>query len=168
MKRKNVLLYGIISCLVITLLFTGLYVYTTHSVQSMDLKNVETIKDENIVFMIDSINDEKKIYSIYGVARNENLKYTYSNWVNGEGENVYKNFSIVLVDEKENVLYKLKTYVRVYGSSNEEIHKYSSNGDGFVAYAPLKFVNKKYRIAVVFENRENHMYIFYPKEEVTL
>lgn len=167
MKRK-ILLLGIAICMIFTFCFMGLYVYSTRKVSSIDLKNVEIIDDDNVIFMIDSINKEKKTYSIYAVARNENIKYKYSNWVNGDGENLYKDYSVVLVDKKENEIYKFKTYVKSYASENEKINEYSSSGDGLIAYVPLKYGGKDYKIAVLFEDRNHKMYLYYPEDEVAL
>lgn len=166
--KKKIMLFGTVLCMIFTMVFMGLYIYSTHKVSSIDLNNVQVVNGDNIVFMIDNVNKEKKIYSIYGVARNENIKYKYSNWVNGDGENLYKNYSIVLVNKKDKNIYKLKTYIKSYVSSNSTINEYSSIGEGLVAYVPFKYAGNNYKIAILFEDREQNMYLYYPEDEVVL
>ena len=79
---------------------------------------------------------------VYGAAKNSCIKYSFNNWVNGPGEDLYKNYSLVLVDENKDVIYKFKTYNKSFAASNEKVNALSSNGDGFVAYVPKKYSDK--------------------------
>lgn len=108
------------------------------------------------------------MYEIYGVAKNENLKYKYNNWVTGPGENFYKDYSLVLVDSNRDTAYKFKTYIKAYSSSNGDVNKLSSEGNGFVSYIPKKYKKQNLKIAVLFKDRKNQMYLVYPEKEIQL
>ena len=88
--------------------------------------------------------------------------------MNGDGENLYKDYSIVLVNQKDKVIYKLKTYFKSYVSSNSVINEYSSIGEGVIAYAPFKYAGNNNKIAILFEDREHNLYLYYTKDEVVL
>lgn len=161
------LLYkGTILCLVITFCFMTLYIGTTRKVSKLSLSEVEVIKSQKTQAYIDNITQDNGAYIVYGAAKNSRIKYSFNNWVNGPGENLYKNYSLVLIDENNNVIYKFKTYNKSFVSSNEKVNALTSNGDGFVAYVPKKYADNDFRTGVLFTDRENHHYLVYLNKEI--
>lgn len=161
------LLYkGTVLCLVITFCFMALYMVTTRKVSKLSLSEVEIIKSKKTQAYIDNITQDNGVYIVYGAAKNSYIKYSFNNWVNGPGENLYKKYSLVLIDEDNNTVYKCKTYNKSFVASNEKVNALSSNGDGFVAYIPNKYSNKDFRLGVLFTDRENHNYLVYLNQEI--
>lgn len=161
------LLYkGTILCLVITFCFLILYIGTTRKVSKLSLSEVKVINSQKAQAYVDNITQDNHVYIVYGAAKNSCIKYSFNNWVNGPGEDSYKNYSLVLVDENKDVIYKFKTYNKSFAASNEKVNALSSNGDGFVAYVPKKYSDKDFRFGVLFTNRENNNYLVYLDQEV--
>ena len=161
------LLYkGTVVCLVITFCFMTLYIGATRKASKLSLSEVEVIKSKKAQAYIDNITRDNGVYIVYGAAKNDRIKYSFNNWVNGPGENLYKNYSLVLIDENNNVIYKFKTYNKSFVASNEKVNALSSNGDGFVAYVPKKYAANDFRLCVLFTDRENHHYLVYLNKEI--
>lgn len=161
------LLYkGTVVCLVITFCFMTLYIGTTRKVSKLSLSEVEVIKSKKTQAYIDNITQDNGVYIVYGAAKNSRIKYSFNNCVNGAGENLYKNYSLVLIDENNNVIYKFKTYNKSFVSSYEKVNALSSSGDGFVAYVPKKYAANDFRLGVLFTDRDNHHYLVYLNKEI--
>ena len=161
------LLYkGTVVCLVITFCFMALYMVTTRKVSKLSLSAVEIIKSKKTQAYIDNITQDNGVYVVYGAAKNSYIKYSFNNWVNGPGENLYKNYSLVMIDKNIDTIYKFKTYNKSFVATNEKVNALSSSGDGFVAYVPKKYAANDFRLGVLFTDRENHHYLVYLNKEI--
>ncbi|MGN0484394.1 MAG: hypothetical protein ACI4HI_12670 [Lachnospiraceae bacterium] len=170
-KQKCAVIIGGVVCIVLAGAIILAFILKSRQVEKIDCSHIPVQKQQkDVYFQIDEVGfDEHGVLYITAEAENAKIKYSYKNWVLGEGKNVYRKSKIVLVDDEHKVAYKLPTYPHATPSQSEkgegsEIE--TATTTGLVAYAPKKLMKKgPFSIAVLFEDREKNETILYPKEE---
>ena len=100
------LLYkGTILCLVITFCFLILYIGTTRKVSKLSLSEVKVINSQKAQAYIDNITQDNHVYIVYGAAKNSCIKYSFNNWVNGPGKDLYKKAPLLQMGGNYSLIY---------------------------------------------------------------
>lgn len=166
--NQNKLWIGSIVCVIFTLIFMVLFLMTSRAASTIDISALPVLEstDHQRFYINDVSTDSHGTMYITGAAQNDSLTYNYVNWVLGPGQQVYKNVSLLLVDQTAQTAYKLKTYPYQYASENAVINEMTANGNGFIAYGDKKISKATdLTIAVMFEDPDKNCYILYPEED---
>lgn len=158
-------LIGIALCLLAAVLCMVFYLAVQRHTSVIDISKLPVLaSDDQTYCRIDSTSeDEHGTIYITAVAQNEQMQYPYHNWVLGDGQGIYQNISLLLVNTKTNQAYQLKTYSHTVSSANEDASQ--GKGQGVIAYGKQEMLQEKSMvIAALFTDRDGKQSILYPKE----
>lgn len=162
--KKQIIAAGI--CMILAIGCIGIYHIGALRSRSVDLKEVSVLhQKKGIELYVNHIEYEGKKICVTAAAKNNTLKCNYVNHVLGPGTGIYKKKTILLVDEKEQKGYCLKTYPYTFSPENEKKERFCQQ-DGVIAYGSgAKLQDKSLKVAVLFEDQEGKEYVLYETEK---
>lgn len=166
--KKFHTILGVSTCVVITILFMIVYIFINYHTKIIDITSIPVVKeDDKKTLHIESVSkDDNGVLYVTAAAENTDINYDYFNWVLGEGNQVYKKMSILLIANDEETAYKLKTYPYSFQSQHNSISNELCLNNGILAYGDVKMLEDgAKKLAVLFEDMEGNSYILYPKED---
>ncbi len=170
MKYKSII-YLILSLLVsIVVIFIYQFDnFRIKKVDSIDTKYIEKDSEQYLMNIDDIVNGEKYI-EIDGWALEKGVINKYFNWVSGEGEAVYNNNQVVLVDDNDNV-YSLNTISSPRADVIESIGDgidYSKCGFKALAKKSKLKSNTTYKVGVILTTLEKEKILIVSEKEIEL
>ena len=140
-KKNSRIILGIIACMFFSggILFGS--IWKCRQVKKLDCSDIPIQKEEKGVWfdVTDLSFDDNGVLYITARAENDKIQYKYKNWVLGEGKNVYRNMSMILIAEDGKTAYRLPTYPHA-GASQSADQAEESTTNGIIAYAPRKIL----------------------------
>lgn len=151
MEKKKTLI-GIGVCGIVTVLFLMMFILFNCRTSKIDISEIQVLKEseQNSVKIeqVEFLNHG--VFRVNVIAEPEGIAYDYHNWVLGDGTGLYKNYTVLLVEQNHQNAYKLKTYCQ---------------DSGMIGLGKTSLLEKNnLEIAVMFQTREGEYYILYPKE----
>lgn len=166
---KKYYILGTLACIILTVIMAVTYIICARHTYVIDIKNIPILSSsDNAYLYIDRIDIKDNVKVIFAAAKDGNIVYSYDNWVLGEGNDVYKNRSLLLVDPKSETARVLPSYPYLFTPetdlSNHQCYEYS----GIKAYIDNSYSgsDRDLLIAVLFKDRDGNKYICYQKGSI--
>ena len=147
-KKKMRTIAGILCCLAGTIIFVGCYLVVNLQAKRVDLSTIESVLSVDIANLnvIEVCQDRFGITKIIFETKHKDMKYTFYNYTQGEGEGEYKNVALGTYNDA-NELWELPTY------------PYGAETDTYIAYASNELFERM-KIAVIFQNVDGERFIY--------
>lgn len=125
-------------------------VHSSISYQKIEYSEIQT--SESLVFEIESIEKDEHGYHIVGLAHDIENIYEYSNWITGNGYNLYQNIQVFVYNQKE--AYALET-ISLYDSLSVYacVEDIDFSQFRFKVVVPEKF--QGFQLGVISVDRDN-------------